>query len=77
MGEQIGSAQWMDQWFASQREAWTRLFPALTGGVSTAAAQFAPNPLLALGTDVPPSAQDAARKMLQISESFLSLSRDF
>ncbi len=77
MSEQIGSAQWMDQWFASQREAWTRLFPALTGATSMPATKVPPNPLLALATDVPRSAQDAARKMLQIGESFLGLSRGF
>lgn len=77
MSEQIGSAQWMDQWFASQREAWTRLFPGLTGTTSTPATKVPPNPLLALGSDVPRSAQDAARKMLQIGESFLGLSRGF
>jgi hypothetical protein len=77
MSEQIGSAPWMEQWFASQRETWTRLLSGMAGAQAAQMPKFPPNPLLALGSDVPRSAQDAARKMLQLSESFLGLTRGF
>lgn len=77
MSDPIGSANWMEQWFASQREAWTRLVPGLAGGQATPAAELPANPLLSLTSEVPRSAQDAARRMMQLSESFLGLTRGF
>ena len=77
MGDPIGSTNWMEQWFASQREAWTRLFPGLPGAQAASAAKLPANPLLSLGTEVPRSAQDAARRMMQLGESFLGLTRGF
>jgi hypothetical protein len=67
----------MEQWFASQRDAWTRLFPVLGAAAAAPATKFPPNPLLALGAEVPRSAQDAARRMLQLGESYLGLTRGF
>ena len=46
MGDPIGSTNWMEQWFASQREAWARLFPGLPGAQAASAAKPPVNPLL-------------------------------
>jgi hypothetical protein len=82
VSEQYGSNAWMEQWLNGQREMWTRMMSGASSMVaatmpSLPATQIAPDLLRALGPDVPESASEAAKRMLQLGDQYLGLTRGF
>lgn len=82
MSDQFGSNPWMEQWLTGQRELWNRMMSSATSMVAATmpalpTAQGAPDLFRALGPDVPESAQEAAKRMLQLSDTYLGLTRGF
>lgn len=82
MSDQFGSNAWMEQWLAGQRDMWTRMMSNATSMMAATmpalpTTQGAPDLLRALGPDVPESAQEAAKRMLQLGDTYLGLTRGF
>lgn len=72
MTNPAGSAEWMDQWLAAQRQLWD----SMLAGRPAAAPPPPSSPFLqAFGSALPESSRDVAARMLEFGESYFGVTR--